>query len=303
MSILIGLCGRQSAGKSTCADYLAPAPKVNYANYNNPWAYIIANIFGFDYKDLVNKIPVSKNLRLIEDGISLYPNVTNKVNEEFKLADIFVWTYVILKKLNKNILDYLYDNSRFTAPTIEEDCEDLQFVQVSFASPLKKICTAITGIDYRIFLGIEAEYRNLRDDPIAKLNPKFFDQQMTSRELLEQLGTNCFRDVEEDIWIMIASRNISKFLNEGKNIVVSDIRFLNEYNMIKELQGDILVISKCFADLILTEEDRKTHRSKWEFLTFPKDGSRVIMNDGTIQQFHERIDYYLTGFNQSESSS
>ena len=291
---LIGLAGRASSGKSTVANYLAPDDQeIILETYNNPWAYMISVLFDIDYSDLVGIIPISKNEVYIEEMLDdqiIYNHDKVGING----WKMFEWTLNVLKILNEDILIFLYDNSRFKAPTptsspINNSINN-RSKQLSFADPLKKICTAISGIDYKILLGNDASSRKFREQPIINFNNKFFDNKMTGRQLLEILGTNCFRSTDPEIWIDLASRDIKRLLTDGYTVVLSDVRFTNEFDMLVNHGGELFVTCKSKKDLILTNEDKETHCSKWEFLTFINESNcKIIINDGTLEELYKKI--------------
>jgi hypothetical protein len=62
------------------------------------------------------------------------------------------------------------------------------------------------------------------------------------------------------------------------------------------LGGSIWVVCKNQNDLILTEEDRKTHPAKWQFLTFIPDipERKTIENNGTKKDLIVKVELILS---------
>jgi len=89
---------------------------------------------------------------------------------------------------------------------------------------------------------------------------------------------------DEEIWAKEAERKI-KNIQEDKNIYVPDLRFKCEYQMLK---------NNGFTCIKINRKDRPidrdpTHKSEVDLddVEFDKD----INNDGTLEEFYERIDY------------
>lgn len=97
---------------------------------------------------------------------------------------------------------------------------------------------------------------DLRDEPIeglgvttnllrCALNKWFVDcilfrQTITPRWLQQSLGTEWGRDlILPNLWITIVKLKVRAFqiLNGGRNIVIDDMRFINEYDTVLELRG------------------------------------------------------------------
>ncbi len=283
--MLIGLAGRAGAGKSTIAEILAPSSSVILKKYNNPWAYILSNLFGWKYEHL-SFIEVSTDKDTIRNSC-LISNLPSDPIWHFSVLDAFDWTLSALSKFDKDILIHI--NHQFEAP--EDQSDQTDYVQLSFADPLKRICVPISGLPYSILLGVDAKSRELREQPI----PNFW-QKMSGRQLLEQIGTDVFRSVDLDFWIKLATRRVKTYNTKGIGVVISDVRFKNEADMIRSLGGKLWIIARAPSDLFLTEEDRKTHISKWEFLTFIKSDDIMIMNSGTLDELHASIKYRLNNF-------
>ena len=124
--------------------------------------------------------------------------------------------------------------------------ENKGFTKDSFAKSLKNITAALFGWDRKLLEGDTPESRQWRETPDhwweqhldwpnhkgSKISPRF-----TPRFALQYLGTEIFRDcLHPDIWVLSLKRRL---LNKDK-VVITDCRFVNELQMIKEL-GGILV--------------------------------------------------------------
>jgi hypothetical protein len=278
-SKLIGLAGRAGAGKSTVAEMIAPSKAVELMLYNNPWAYILSILFGWKYEDL-SFIEASYDRDTIRKSC-LLDTLSKDPIWHFSVLAAFDWTYDVLIKFDKDIL--LHMNYEFKAPYVYQNQDP--WIQLSFADPLKCICVPISGLPYPVLLGIDAAARVSREKPI----PNFWHPTMTGRQLLEQIGTDVFRSVDSDIWIKLAMRSIQAYNADGIGVIISDVRFKNEAEMIRSLGGELWIIARNPKDLILSDQDCETHVSKWEFLTFITKDDLILMNSGSLDELHSSI--------------
>lgn len=107
------------------------------------------------------------------------------------------------------------------------------------------------------------------------------------RKFLQIIGTEICRDsLGEDIWCEI----LYKKINQSDNIIISDIRFLNELNFFKTKFNDCITI-KIIRDNISNEY--LSHRSECEINKIETD--YIIENNSSIEDFYKKIDE-LTNF-------
>lgn len=113
------------------------------------------------------------------------------------------------------------------------------FHPISIAEPLKRIAMEVYGLEHRHVFGSQndkAEHlpRVLNADGI----------QRTPRQILEWLGTEGFRTIDPNTWVNLAMRRIGAFLTEGTSVAITDTRFTNEFEAVKEAKGEIWNIRK-----------------------------------------------------------
>jgi hypothetical protein len=170
-----------------------------------------------------------------------------------------------------------------------------RFEEVVFADPLKQVVEIIFGFDYDMLLGNTPEKRVLRNtlrDPIWNMTPV---------QAMQQLGTEVFRDnFDKETWVKIAGRKVDNFLSQGKSVVVSDVRFGNEIEFIRQKGGQIIVLYENAQDTkILTEEELERikgtpegHASETSFqahIDYNKD--ILIRNEKTgLDDLHGKIE-------------
>lgn len=155
-----------------------------------------------------------------------------------------------------------------------------KFKKVSFSAPLKQIVSIITGWPIELLLGNTPESREFRETVVHS------DFNLTGRQLLQNIGTNVFRDnFDKDIWIKVSKREIKRLLDQGINVVITDVRFGNESQMIQELGGKIWKISRETKEELTNSTTM--HASENEFST---DGEIIIKNNKTIEDLYKIVD-------------
>ena len=99
------------------------------------------------------------------------------------------------------------------------------FTKFSFADPLKEMLINAGLITY---------------------NEAYVEKTPRSRELLQKIGTNIFREqVEYDYWIKAAQKRIRILFEDGfNNIVIDDIRFPNEADLVKGYNGFLIKMER-----------------------------------------------------------
>ena len=104
--------------------------------------------------------------------------------------------------------------------------------RIKFADPLKDMLRAI-GLDNR---HIEGELKELPCDILSGATP---------RHAMQTLGTEWGRGmIHPDLWIDLARRKISLAMASGLSVVVDDVRFENEAQVIRDLGGMVLGLER-----------------------------------------------------------
>lgn len=110
------------------------------------------------------------------------------------------------------------------------------FISISFAEKLKQIVSTAFDIDLELLEGNSEESRVYRET-----KNEFWG--MTPRQMLETVGTKLFRKgISEDFWVKIVEKRIQELLKSEKNIVISDLRFINEWEMLKKYNTKVIFV-------------------------------------------------------------
>lgn len=106
----------------------------------------------------------------------------------------------------------------------------------NFADPLKKdICMNILGLTYEQCYGTDEEKNQL-------VNCFWDNKQLTAREVMQFVGTDIFRTMQNNVW---ADATIKKILTEQIPLaLIADCRFPNEVSAVKEAGGIVIKLTR-----------------------------------------------------------
>ena len=152
------------------------------------------------------------------------------------------------------------------------------FQKEAFANPLKDICKILFGFNENQLYG----------DSKEKID-KYWG--VTPRHILQFVGTELFRreigkiipGIGDNFWIKSLEKKIESYSED--NVVISDIRFQNEVDMVHKLGG---IVIKVFRENVLMEiEDIHISELEVESIT---NYDLLIKNNGNIYQLYMKID-------------
>lgn len=172
------------------------------------------------------------------------------------------------------VADYLVNNHGFT--------------KVAFADPLKVAVKAIFGFNDDQLYGNKKE----EEDPYWGATP---------RSIFQFVGNECFRDsleeyfpnIGQDLWVKAMKRKLDSLVSSGtKRIVVSDLRYMNELEMLqKEFNTKVAVVVKKPSTAISGNSKYATHASECSLQDMVP--SVVFENNSTFNSLYSQIDYFV----------
>ena len=111
------------------------------------------------------------------------------------------------------------------------------FEKLSFASVLKDILSILFSWDRNMMEGTTKESREWRETIDEWWSDKLLIQNFTPRWAMQNIGTDLFRQhFNTDIWIFALEKKLKNLRNT--NVVITDCRFENEYNFLKNITYD-----------------------------------------------------------------
>jgi hypothetical protein len=165
--------------------------------------------------------------------------------------------------------------------------EEYEFKQYSFADPIKNMAISFGFRHHEVFGTQEQK---------LEINKHWG---ISGRHFLQKLGTDIFRDIVPKVipdlnlgasgspWIRAFEIHMLE-QNKKKDIVIGDVRFVNEAESIQKLGGCIIKI----CDSSLKKDDGTSkHASETEMDNI--HGNFVIYNTGTLDELYCKIDSIL----------
>jgi len=190
--------------------------------------------------------------------------------------------------------------------TASQPLLELEYQKTSFAGVLKDCCAAIFGWDRDMLEGLTNESRLKREETDLWWAEKLKRPGFSPRRAFTSFGTDVVRThFDTNIWVMAVERQI---LNTGGDWVITDCRFPNEIQMIKDLGGTVIRVKRgpepvWYNDAVTVNrgsqepgydgaaerlEDTGVHISEWAWVG--NDHIDVtIENDLTTKELHERV--------------
>ncbi len=150
------------------------------------------------------------------------------------------------------------------------------FRRLAFADPLKRMLQVLLSAGHPTVLPLPD-----KDSKPAMLGGK------TVRQALQSLGTEWGRGmVSKDLWTDCARQAIAINVDNDGCVVIDDVRFDNEAQMIRDAGGVIIEISRSGVPV-------DTHSS--ENGVYPDLIDKVILNDGTLLELSDQLDSIILG--------
>lgn len=114
------------------------------------------------------------------------------------------------------------------------------------------------------------------------------------RRLLQVLGTEVGRDmIDPNVWVNMAEAQIERYEAEGRNVVLTGVRFPNELEMIAVHGSTVWVLRPA-----LLEQQTSSHAS--ENGVQPSDFDYTLYNGGTLEDLHELTEQFIRYLTEQE---
>jgi hypothetical protein len=150
-------------------------------------------------------------------------------------------------------------------------------LKLAFADPLYRGLSAMLGIPESALRD-----RAKKEQPVGFLG-------VSPRRLLQTIGTEWGRrTVCEDVWLRVALRQWqSASAVGGSLIVVPDVRFENEAQLVRDQGGEVWMIHRPGVEPVAAHESEAGLPLRLI--------DRLVVNDGTVDQLRERVVATFTG--------
>lgn len=146
--------------------------------------------------------------------------------------------------------------------------ERIPSATIACAGKLKEICTDVFETAY----GIDRRHFHGTQDDKNELLEQYGLGTWSGRRILQFIGTEGFRHIAPTVWSSYMFGAAQRELQLGARVVfVSDVRFLNEANVIQRNKGIIVRMKRPEADDPYTNQGIEGHSSEVELLSICED--------------------------------
>lgn len=151
------------------------------------------------------------------------------------------------------------------------------WMRVAFADPLREMLLAIDPIFHH-----DQIVGSIRvSDILSKMDWDGAKQNQEIRRLLQRLGTEAGRNIlGESVWIDLASKKIDAAFSAGQSVVITDVRFPNEADMIRQRSGLVVRIER---DGIAPPNSHVSEQLQAKYV------DQLLTNNSTVESLHRRI--------------
>jgi hypothetical protein len=185
------------------------------------------------------------------------------------------------------------------------------FKRVSFAASLKDAVSAVFGWDRELLEGSTKSSREWREQTDIWWSTRL-QMDITPRWVLQYWGTDVLRNhFHTDIWVA----SVENKLRQSKdNIVITDCRFINEVNAIKNVGGTTMRVVRGkqpeWYDAAVSYNKGEVGNMTWsiskakldklrvhasEYSSVGLDYDHYVDNNGTIDELHTIIKSIING--------
>ena len=182
--------------------------------------------------------------------------------------------------------------------------ERYKFNHDSFASSLKDACAVIFDWPRDLLEGDTTESRSWREEVDTWWAKELNIPNFSPRYALQLIGTDSLRNhFNQNLWFLTLANRVRK--NPEKNIVISDVRFPNEINFIRQNKGYLFRVIRgknpvWFETAYLANQGDESaldtmittyssvHFSEWAWIG--KDVDYTVDNNGSFDNLITNID-------------
>jgi len=179
--------------------------------------------------------------------------------------------------------------------------QDYGFTKISYADKLKDTVATMFDWDRDSIEGNTAESREWRETP-DEFWSKELGYDFTPRMAMQRIGTDCMRQgLDHHVWVLFVKKKLLD--NPETNFVIPDVRFFNERDLIRNLNGQIWrvkrgpdpewvnkAISDNRYDTEWMKDHPEIHESEWRWLDYPTEFDFNITNDGGMKELYKHVE-------------
>lgn len=155
-------------------------------------------------------------------------------------------------------------------------CSQYNYTNKKISNDLKSIVKILFGFSDS---QLESNEKDIID-PVWNITPRQ-SMQFFGTEIIQYKIQELIPDIQRNFWIKsFINKNI---INNTQKIIISDLRFLHEYEELKKYNIIIIRVERKTDNVSSVDE----HISEKEYLKIPTD--IVIQNNGSIEDLYKKI--------------
>ena len=160
-----------------------------------------------------------------------------------------------------------------------------KFTKIAYAEPLKEVCRNLFNFNDDQLYGNKKE----DIDPFWNITPRHAFQ-FIGTDMIRNNANKLISGINNNFWVKCLEKRILDLNSRGiKNIIISDIRFINEADIVKHLNGKIIKVCRNI-------DNNDTHISELEINNINED--ILIENNGSLEELYSKIDTYLSSIDK-----
>ena len=159
--------------------------------------------------------------------------------------------------------------------------EKYGYTKISMADSIKDMLSVVFGWDREMLQGATPESRLWRETP-DEFWSSVLEYPFTPRKAMTTIGTNLFRvHFHKDIWVQSVKK---KILDVGTNVIIPDLRFGNEIEMMRD-------IGACLFEI------ERGARPEWYERALKEN---LLIQDGILPETNESMEFLYPEVHESE---
>lgn len=159
--------------------------------------------------------------------------------------------------------------------------EKYGYTKISMADSIKDMLSVVFGWDREMLQGATPESRLWRETP-DEFWSSVLEYPFTPRKAMTTIGTNLFRvHFHKDIWVQSVKK---KILDVGTNVIIPDLRFGNEIEMMRD-------IGACLFEI------ERGERPEWYERALKEN---LLIQDGILPETNESMEFLYPEVHESE---
>jgi len=152
------------------------------------------------------------------------------------------------------------------------------YEEITFANPVKEI-GLILGFEHKELYGSQED--KLKINEFWGVSGREFMQKFATNIMRNELHKHINMNMDgKTIWVRLCEKKIIQMLKENKKILISDGRFPDEINMIKQYNGTIIKLERNNSFDLNHESESYISNIKYD---------KLINNNGTLDDLENEI--------------